>query len=884
MPRTIWLKLCSLWRRGEVKREIDEELRFHLEQRTAENIAAGMAPEEAAREARKRFGNVQSVREECRETKGASFGEATLQDIRFGLRMLRKNPGFTTIAVLILAIGIGANTAIFSAVHAFILRPLPYDHSEELVVCYENEPKQGIDRWDVAGPKYLEWRKQNTVFQEMGALAVCAQNLTGGTEPVPVVTCQVTPSCLRVWRLRPALGRLFAEDEDQSGKNQLVILSHRLWQKRFGGRLDVIGQTIRLEGKPHTVVGVLADGGNANWDGGEIALVPLAAEKVQDGPGVHFYQVFGRLKPGVTLDQCRAEMTALTGRINKQEPRFGEWGAGVASLRQDELGEWPGWQTVLLLQGAVLAVLLIACANIATLLLAKASSRRKEIAIRLAMGGSRWRLIRQLLVESTLLALLGAAAGVALAAVGLGAANRWLAAQDITLWTDVRLDHSVLAFSVGLSLLTGIVFGLVPAWQTTKTDLQTALKGTSRNATGAVAHRRTLDVLTVAEIGLALMLLISAGLFLRNLVQLRGVHPGFDPANVLALNVSLTEARYPGDEQRNQFVASAIERLQALPGVRSVAVADLLPLGGGSSWDLWVEGRKQGAPNTWGGAQLRRISPDYFHTLGVTLLRGRAFTAADGRGSESVAIINESLARRFFPGENPIDAHIGTGDGIASPHRVVGVVRDERVFGVTRQAEPVIYVPSAQGWFKGAQTSYGLTIALRTEGAPLALAKPIQAEIRALDPEMAFASVQLLEQRVSSSLLSQRLSSFMLGSFSLTALLLAALGIYGVMTNAVSQRTNEIGIRMALGAQARDILRLIVGRGLLLTALGVAFGLAGAFGLTRLLNSFLYDVSPTDPWIFAVVTVFLAAVSFLACYLPARRAARVDPTVALRCE
>jgi len=882
--RQLLFRLQPFFRHRKIEADLSEEMRVHLEMQTEANIAAGMSPEDARYAARREFGSVDQVKERYRDERGIRWLEDAGRDLRYALRILRQSPGFTLTAIAILALGIGANTAIFSAVHAFMLRPLPYDHPEELVAIYENSLKLGIERFTVAGPKYLEWRKQNAVFQEMGALAVCTQSLTGGTEPIPIQTCQATPSCLRVWRFRPALGRLFAEEEDRAGKNQLVILSHQLWQSRFGGRTDIIGQTIKLDGRPHTVIGVLADGGLANWDGGEIALVPLAAEKVQDGPGVHYYQVIGRLKPGVTLAQCRTEMIGLTARINKQEPNFGDWGVVVISLREDELGEWPGWQTILLLQGAVLAVLLIACANTANLLLARAASRKKEIAIRLAMGGSRGRVIRQLLIESLLLSILGGAAGVALAAVGLDAANRWLATQDITLWTAVRLDPAVLAFSVGLSVLTGVVFGLVPAWQTTRVDVQTALKGSSRNTTGSISHRRTLDGLAVAEIGLALMLLISAGLFLRNLAQLRAVNPGFNPANVLTLSVSLTESRYPGDEQRNQFVTSALVRLQTLPGVRGAAASDLLPLHGGSSWDFWVEGRKPNAPNTWGGAQLRRISPDYFRTLGGTLVRGRVFTAADRRGSESVAIINESLARRFFPGEDPIGAHVDTGDWISSPHTVVGVVKDERVFGVASQPEPVVYVPTAQGWFKGVRTSYSLDIAIRTESDPLAMAKSIQAEIRALDPDMAFANVQPLERSISGSLLSQLLSSFMLGSFSPTALLLAALGIYGVMANAVSQRRNELGIRMALGAQGSDILRLVVGRGLRLTALGVATGLIGAFALTRFLKSLLYDISPTDPWVFAAVTLFLAAVALLACWLPARRATKVDPLEALRAE
>jgi len=880
----ILFRLQPLFRKKKIEADMSEEMRVHLEMATEANLAAGMSPAEARAAARREFGGVEQAKEKFRDERGLPWLEDGLRDLRFAVRLLRKSPGFTFTAVAILALGIGANTAIFSAIHSFMLRPLPYDHAEELVVLNENDLPRGVESWSVAGPKYLEWRRQSRSFQEMGALSVFTENLTGGDEPLPVVTCHVTPSCLRVWRFKPQLGRLFVEDEDRAGRNQLVIVSHRLWQHRFGGRRDIVGQTVRLDDQPHTVIGVLADGGLANWENSEIALVPLAAETISDGPGGHYYQVFGRLKPGVTQAQAQAEMTALAERLRKENRLFGDWGVSLSSLRAAYMTEWPGWQNVLLLQGAVVLVLLIACANAANLLLARAAARRREIAIRLAMGGSRWRVIRQLLVESLLLALLGGVAGVALAAAGIEVIKHWLAAQDITLWTEVRLEPAVLVFSAGLAGLTGVAFGLVPAWQTTKVDLQTALKGASPHATGGVAHRRTLDALAVAEISLALVLLIGAGLLLRNLAGLRRVSPGFDAGRVLTMNLALSPSRYSGDVQRNQFVASAVERLQALPGVRAAAAADILPLGGRSDWDFWVVGRKRGAPNSFGVVQLRRVSPEYFRALGVTLVRGRAFTPADRLGGASVAIVNESLARKFFPDADPIGERVGTGDSIASPHTVIGVVCDERVSGVASQAEPVLYVPRAQGWFKGSNANYGLALAVRTDGDPLVLAQSAPAAIRALDPDLAVAQVRPLAWQLDNTLLSQRLVSFLVGAFALTALLLAALGIYGVMANAVSQRTNELGIRLALGAQASDILRLVVVRGLWLTALGVTLGLVGAFAFTRFLKSFLFDISPTDPWVFAGVTLFLAAVALLACWLPARRATKVDPVVALRAE
>jgi putative ABC transport system permease protein len=805
-------------------------------------------------------------------------------DLRYGGRMLVRNPGLAVLATLILAIGIGANTAIFSVLNAFILRPLPYDKAEELVSVYENEPNQHIERFGAAGPKYLDWRKENTVFQEMGATAVCTQGLTGSGEPVPVVTCQVTPSYLRTFRLRPFLGRLFEEDEDQAGKNQLIILTHSLWTNRFGGRRDVLGRTVRLDGKPHTVIGVLAPGGLRCLDGDAIAFVPLAAEKVRDGPGVHYYQVIARLKPGVSVEQSQAAMTVLADALRKKEPRYGDWGVKLVSLRKDLLGDWPDWQTIVLLQGAVLAVLLIACANTANLLLSRAAGRGKEIAVRMAIGGGRWRVVRQLLCESVLLAALGGGVGLVLAGGGIEWAGRWLRSQNIQLWTAVRMDGAVAGFCLGLSLLTGVVFGLAPALQMTRAEVQTPLQGTGRTATGGVAHRRTLDALAVAEIALALILLICAGLFTRNLLGLRGRDPGFDPTRVLTMQVFLTEAAYPGDPQRNQFVEAALDRLQALPGVRSVGVTDVLPMDGASGWDFWVQDRPRGAPNSWGGTQLRRISPDYFRTVGVPLLRGRPFGPADRSGAASVAIVNETLARRFFPGEDPLGRQVGTGDGIANPHQIVGIAKDERVFGLTNQPEPVVYVPTAQGWFKGSSTSYALSLAIRTDLDARAVAQVAQRELRRVDPELVYANVRPMRQLVDGSLLSQRLGSFLLGSFSFVALILAALGIYGVMANAVSQRTNEIGIRMALGARVGDVLRLVLARGLVLTGLGLSLGLAGSLAVTRLLRSFLQDISPTDPCTFAVLPCVLGALSLLACYLPARRAARVDPMVALRYE
>jgi predicted permease len=586
----------------------------------------------------------------------------------------------------------------------------------------------------------------------------------------------------------------------------------------------------------------------------------------------------------VTLTQCQAEMTALADGLRKENPAFGDWGVVIRGLRADFLGEWPDARSVPLLQGAVALVLLIACANVATMLLARAASRRREIAIRLAVGGGRWRIVRQLLAESLLLAAIGGAAGVLLAGFGLDAANAWLRGQDLLVWTEVSLDATALAFSLGLSVATGVGFGLVPAWQATRPDVQAALRGTNANTTAGVAHRRLLDTLTVAEIALALVLLVGAGLFVRTLTQLRRTPPGFAPTSVLAVQTSLTETRYATNAQRDQFVAAALERLGALPGVGAAAAIDVVPMGGGASWDLYIVGRPRNQDSSWGGAETRRISPDYFCTMGVPLRRGRVFSTADAAGAPAVAIVNEAIVRRYFPDIDPVGQQIELGDGIANPKTIVGVVPDERVAGITAAAPLIVYVPLTQGWFKGASTSYPVNFIVRAAGEPRGLAKPIQRALRELNPDLAFAAVRPMTWFVGASIRGEFMRSGMLAVFSAIALLLAALGIYGVVANAVSQRTNEFGVRLALGAEPADILRLVLQRSAWLIAFGTAIGLGGALAGTRLLRSFLHGVSPTDPFTFAATALFVGLVAGFAAWLPARRATRVNPVDALRAE
>lgn len=873
--RAFFARLSGSFARARRELELGEEFESHLQMQIEDNLRVGMTPEQARREALLKSGGLEPAREACRDLRGYPVLETTKRDLVYAWRQMRRNPGFAAVVVLTLALGIGANAAIFSVVNAFVLRPLPFEKDEELVSLYECN--KDTPQFQVSGTKYLDWREKNDVFAEIGAIQAVELNLTGNGEPVPITALSATPSYLRLLHVRPRIGRLFAENEDQSGYDRIVLLGDQLWRNRFGGRTDVLGQSVRLNGRPYSIVGVLPPG-TAFLEGPDLAFIPLSLAKLREDRGHwHSFDALARLKPSVSIMQAQAAMSVIARQHEKVYERG--WGIVVKSLRKDLLEGWPEGRTILLLQAAVLLVLLIACANTANLLLARSVSRSKEIAVRLAVGGSRFRVVRQLLIESVLLASLGGVLGVWLAAAAVPLVNAWARQQGIILWSEIRLDGAVLGFSVGLSLITGVVFGLAPALKTAKVDLQTLLRGVSSATSGTRGRRWTLEVLAVAQIGLALPLLIGAGLVVRNLVQLRSSDFGFHPADVLAMRVTLPDSKYKSDGERSRFFDAALDRVQAVPGVRHAAAIHTLPMEGGFSLTFDITGKRTYTDADNHVAQVRRISSDYFRTMGVAIMQGRAFERYDQQGTESVAVVNECLARRFFPNGDAIGAHIDISDGMRNPRAVVGVTKDEKVFGLTGEVVPMLYVPYGQGQWGAGTTFYFL---IQAGADPLPLVKPVQNAIRDIDPDMAFANVRPMEWFVSNSILSERTTSFLMGSFSLTALLLAVLGIYGAMVTTVSQRTQEIGIRMALGAQIGDVLRYVVGRGLMLTVLGLGVGLAAAFVLTRFLKSLLHGVSPTDPWTFVVLTVLLAAVALAACWLPARRATKVDPAVELR--
>lgn len=800
-----------------------------------------------------------------------------LSDLRHALRQLARSPTFTVAVVLTLALGIGANTAIFSVVNAFLLRPLPYDRSEELVTVYEKSPARGFFQNSVSGPKYLAWRAENQVFEEMGALSVRGGTLTDGGETRPVVVCEVTPSCMGVFRFPTQFGRLFASDEGQRGKNQVVVLSHKFWLSQTGGREDIVGQNIRLDGRPCLVVGVLAPGGLSNWEGGEVVFTPLSATRLSQGPELHYYQVFGRLKPGVSLDLCRSQMDALTVQLNRKEPRFGDWAPDIVSFREDNLSNWPGLQTVLLLQAAVGALLLLACANTACLLLVRGNRQRREIAIRLALGASRYQIVRQLLIESTLLSIAGGLLGLLLTQWGIQGAKHWLGTQGITFWTEVRPDNAVLLFAILLSITTGLVSGLLPAWQSTKRDVHSTLKTTGGTASGG--RNRSLNAMAIAQVSLSFVLLLSAGLFTRNLLRLRSVSVGYNPHNLLAVDTGLPSKGQPTASPA-QFIDAALERLRTIPGVSSVAVTDTLA-SYGATYSFWIAGKEPDALGPLNQTQLRRVSPDYFGANHLALLRGRGFTPADRDGSEPVAIINETLAQRFFAGADPIGAHVQTGSGPENRYTIVGVSRAERLGGPAGDLAPMVYVPIQQNWTGWAY--YPLSFIVRIERLTVGQEKTIKRELTSLNPG-ATVDVRNLENWMDSTLMSQKLTSFAFTSFAFAALLLTGLGIYSVVSHVVSRRTNEFGIRTALGAPRHEILRLVLAQGLRITIAGTSVGLVGSLLLTHVLAHFLPGFDPKDSSTIAAVFILSVSVAIVACWLPARRATRVNPIEALRAE
>ncbi len=871
------VRLRALFRRRAVEADLDDELRFHLERQAEAFALAGLPPEEAARRARLAFGGLEGVKEECRQARGISALETAAQDVRYGLRVLRRSPAVTATAVLTLTVGIGANTAIFSAVNAVLLRPLPYPEPDRLAVLWQATP-QGRQT-PVSATNFLDYQEQNRSCEHMATFHAAGLVLGGGGEPEWLRAGSVSPDFFQVLGVRAARGRTFAPEDGRSGGDKVVILGPGIWRRRFGADPGVVGRTVLLSAARYTVIGVLPAGFDFAVPGAfkpaEI-WVPAVLTRDDTQRGNSALRWIARLKRGVSPRQARTDLQAIAQRLARTYPQaLSGLGVQVVPLREQRVGKVR--PLLLILLGAVGFLLLIACANVASLQLARASTRQKEVALRQALGAGRRRVIRQLLTESLLLALLGGALGVLLARWGIGLLTG-LAPANLPRESLGGLDPTVLGYSAALSLLTGVLFGLAPAFQSSAVALGETLKEGGRSADEAAGGGRLRGLLMVAEVALALVLLAGAGLLARSFVRLLAEKPGFDAEHVLTVFVSLPRYAYPDGQARSAFYRQAAARLAALPGVTAAAGIDDLPLTPDrDSSSFQVEGRPPLTPDRAPAAQIRTVTPGYFQALDIPLLRGRAASPTDTATAPPVLLINQALARRDFPGEDPVGKRIALDD--PSPPRwatIVGVVADVRDLGLEARPEPEIYLPYEQS-----PLSY-INLTLRVEGDPGRLAAAARAELRGLDKGLPLPDPQPMGSVLAASIAQRRFSMLLLGLFALIALILAAVGIYGVISYAVARRTHEIGIRMALGARRADVLRLVLGRSLGLTACGVGVGLAGGLLLTELMAGLLYGVPPADLPTFAGVALLLASVAALASYLPARRAMGVDPAVALR--
>lgn len=795
------------------------------------------------------------------------------QDLRYGIRMLVKNPGFTLVATLTLALGIGANSAIFSVVDAVLLRPLKFKAPEQLVRIWETLPQGGTGT--ASPPNLKDWREQNDVLAGIAAFSTPNFNLQSQDSPERVPGAAVTPEFFDVMGAPPQIGRGFRAGEDQLGNHRVVVLSHELWRRNFGADPQIVGRSIPVNGESFTVVGVMAPGFRYPSRLTEL-WTPLALTPARMASrGSHFLNVIARLKPGVTLEQAQQQMSLIARRIEQQYPD-NQTGRGILVGLLQEVTVRNVRPALLTLLCAVGFVLLIACVNVANLLLARATGRRREIGIRLALGAGRWRLARQFLTESLLLAALGGALGLLLAKWGVSLLVA-MAEQILPRASEVGLDARVVGFTMLLSLLTGVVFGLAPALQSSKVDVQTTLKEGGSAGESRQSHWLR-SLLVVAEVAAAFVLLIGAGLMVKSFLNLQRVDAGLRPENALTMGLTLPDSKYPTPQSRAPFFQRLLERVSTLPGVESAGVINLLPMQNwGWNSEFQIEGRQPFPPGKAPVVENRTVTPDYFRAMGIPLVAGRFLTEQDSEKSERVTLVNQTFAQRYFPNEDPIGKRISA--GVGGWMTIVGIVGDVKQAGLTDSVRAEHYAPHGQ-----VQISNTMSLVVRTSSDPTALAAAIRRETQAIDPAQPVFNIKTMETVIAESVSDRRLNTVLLGVFSGLALLLAVIGIYSVMSYTVTQRARELGIRIALGAQARDVLKLVVGQGVALAAVGMAIGLIAAFALTRLMATLLFGVGATDPLTFAVVSTLLLVVALLACLIPARRATKVDPMEALRYE
>ena len=868
-----------------VDRDFEQEIEAHLEMLTEDNLRRGMTPEEAARAARVRLGGLTQLKETNRELRGLPMIETFLQDTRYAFRMLRKNPGFTAVAVVTLALGIGANTAIFSVVYAVLLKPLPYANSEQLFNVFQAQPQQGVTGTGWSYPNFSELREQTTVFSEMAGAQQHQLTLTAQGEPSVVNTSAVTPELLSLFGEKALAGRTLRPEDGSAGAPPVVVLSEGLWRGAFGADPNTVGSSINLDKRSFTVVGIMPAAFRfPNLAQPAQVWIPLVQDPLfgswMPRRAGHWLQVTGRLRPGVSMTQAQAELDAIGARLAEAFPAENDgWAIRMVPLQQMIVGD--AKSPLLVLLGAVGLVLLIACANIANLLLARATSRSREIAVRATLGAGRARIVRQLLSETAVLGLLGGGAGIALAYWGVQGLSSLLP-SSLPRVNEIRVDHWVLAFALLLSAIATCAFGLAPALFAAHSNLQTSLREGGSRSGEPGRRRRARSVLAAGEIALAMVLLVAAGLLLRSFAKLMSVSPGFDAQHVLKADISLPRFQYSTPQQWAAFSDELLARIQAEPGLQDAAVAVPRPIVDRCvTLGFDIAGSPPSSASASRTAEYVSVSPDYFHVMGIPLLAGRVFDRHDIPSSSRVSIISQAMAQLYFPNEDPLGKRLTFGfpPGVRGEEReIVGIVGDVRAMALGEKPGPMMYVPYAQEPF------WGANLVVRSALGPASVAAAIRHEVRRMDKELPVTDVAMMPEVIGASVAQPRFRTFVLGLFAAMALALAATGIFGVISYSVSCRTNEIGIRVALGASRGAILRMVLRETLALTFAGLAVGVPCALAAARLVEHLLFGVSANDPATLASVAIVLSAVAALAGYVPARRAMRVDAMVALRHE
>jgi putative ABC transport system permease protein len=867
-----------------VDQEFAHELQAHLDMLTDENVRRGMTPEQAKRAARIRLGGPTQLKETNRELHGLPYIETFLQDTRYAFRILRKNPGFTAVAVLTLALGIGANTAIFSVVYTVLLKPLPFTHPDQLFTAFQANTQQGIAETGCSYPNFEQWRAQNQVFSEMAGILAHQLTLTGRGEPSVVNTSVVTPELFALLDVKPLAGRIFFSQDGKQGAPPVVLVSEDLWRGRFGADPRIIGTSIDLDKRPFTVIGIIpAAFRTPFFNTKQEVWIPLVQDPVfstfMPQRGVHLLPALGRLKAGVSVAQAQAEMDAISGRLAAEFPEENSgWTVRLVPLQKEIVGDVR--TELLVLLGAVGLVLLIACANIANLLLTRATSRSKEIAVRTALGAGRLRIIRQLLSESAVLGLLGGAVGIALAYWGVKALSALLP-SSLPQMNPIRVDYFVLGFALLLSAIAGVAFGLVPAMFSANADIQNTLREGARSGESR-KRRRARSFLAVAEISLAMVLLVTAGLLLRSFARLTSVSPGFDAQHLVEADISLPQFQYSTPRQWAAFSEELLARIQSDPGLQDSAVVVPRPI---VDINVTLPFDIVGTPPLSAGASRTAsyvsISPDYFRVMGIPLLAGRFFNQQDISSAPRVSIISAAMARLYFPNQDPLGKQITFGfprGSSGAPREIVGIVGNVRDVALGQNPGAMMYVPFVQAPF------WGANLVVKSTLSTSSVAAAIRQEVQRIDKDLPVTDVARMPDLIDASVAQPRFRMFLLGLFAVMALVLAATGIFGVISYSVSRRTNEIGIRVALGASRNTILSMILRETLGLTLAGLAVGLPCALAASHLVGHMLFNVSANDPATLATVAFVLASVAALAGYIPARRAMRVDPMVALRYE